>query len=113
MKDKDARRQKRKAKIRAKIKGDSKRPRFTVHRTNLHVYAQLIDDINGKVLATASDIKIKKGTKSEKAKVVGEEIAKLAKTKKINTVVFDRSGFKFHGRIKILADTAREMGLNF
>jgi len=110
---KETRRQKRKLKIRAKISGTKDMPRLAVHRTNTHIYAQLIDDNTGKTIASASDMKIAKGTKSEKAKMVGEEIAKLAKSKKITKVVFDRSGYRFHGRIKDLAQGAREGGLTF
>lgn len=110
---KETRRQKRKTKIRAQVSGTKDRPRLAVHRTNMHIYAQLIDDTIGKTIATASDQKIAKGTKSEKAKQVGAEIAKLATSKKITKVVFDRSGYRFHGRIKDLATGAREAGLIF
>lgn len=110
---KETRRQKRKTKIRSQVSGTKDRPRLAVHRTNVHIYAQLIDDHSGVTVATASDKKSVKGTKSERAKQVGTEIAKLAKEKKITKVVFDRSGYQFHGRIKELADSAREAGLIF
>ncbi len=110
---KELRRQKRKQKIRSRIIGTKERPRLVVHRSNIHIYAQLVDDNARKTLAVASDLKIKKGSKSEKAKQVGEEIAKIAKTKKITNVVFDRSGYRFHGRIKELAQGARDGGLIF
>ncbi len=107
------RRNKRIKKIRSKISGTASRPRFAVHRSNQHIFAQLIDDNSGKTILALSDLKIAKGTKSEKAKQVGEEIAKIAKSKKITEAVFDRRGFKFHGRIKELAEGARAGGLNF
>jgi large subunit ribosomal protein L18 len=107
------RRNKRIKKIRSRISGTADRPRFAVNRSNQHIFAQLIDDKSGKTILALSDLKIAKGTKSEKAKQVGEEIAKIAKTKKITEVVFDRRGFKFHGRIKELAEGARAGGLNF
>lgn len=105
---------KRKNRIRAKISGTATRPRLSVFRSLKNNYAQLIDDENGVVLASSSDLKSKdKGTKTEKAKKVGEEIAKKAAEKKITTIVFDRNGYKYHGRIKALADGAREGGLKF
>jgi len=93
--------------------GTAKRPRLCVFRSNQHIYAQLIDDDKGKVIVSAGDLDIKKGQKSEKSKEVGKLIAKKAQEKKIDTVVFDRSGFPYHGRIKALADGAREGGLKF
>ena len=107
------RRQRRKTKIRGRISGTSSKPRLSVYRSNSHVFAQLIDDEAKKTIVSASDVKIAKGSKSEKAKLVGQEIAKQAKTKKISSVVFDRAGYKYHGRIKNLADGAREEGLKF
>ena len=100
--------------IRAKISGTTERPRLSVFRSNKHIFLQLIDDSSQKTLASASDLKIKKrGTKTEIAKEVGEELAKLAKAKKIKKVVFDRGGYKYHGRVKASAEGAREGGLNF
>jgi len=99
--------------IRAKISGSSERPRLVVFRSLKHNFAQLVDDATKVTLASASDLKIKKGTKSEKAKLVGEELAKKAKEKKIEACVFDRNGYKYHGRVKALADGAREGGLKF
>lgn len=107
------RRERLKRKIRSKIFGTSSRPRLSVYRSNKNIYAQIINDETGKTLVSASDIKTKKGTKQERAKEVGVEIAKLAKSAKIDAVVFDRNGFNYIGRIKILADSAREGGLNF
>jgi large subunit ribosomal protein L18 len=93
--------------------GTSHRPRLSVFKSNKHIYAQLIDDENIKVLAAAGDLDIKKGSKTEKAKEVGKLIAKKAQDGKISEVVFDRSGFPYHGRIKALAEGAREGGLKF
>ncbi len=107
-------REKRHRRIRAKISGTKEQPRLSVFRSNKHIFLQLIDDSSQKTLASASDLKIKKkGTKTEIAKEVGKELAKLAKAKKIKKVVFDRSGYKYHGRIKASAEGAREGGLNF
>jgi len=102
-----------KAKIRAKIKGVLERPRLSVFRSNKFIYAQIIDDTSGKTLAQANDAKIKKGTKTERAKEVGKMIAEVALSKKISKVVFDRNGFKYTGRIKLVADQARASGLKF
>lgn len=114
MNKKDILRQRRRAKIRKRISGTLKKPRLTVFRSLGHIYAQLINDDNNKVLSSYSDLKSKaKGNKTEKAKSVGLEIAKLAKEKNIETVVFDRNGYKYHGRVKAVADGAREGGLKF
>ena|ERR1035437_3288810 len=102
-----------KAKIRAKINGTSERPRLSVFRSNKFIYAQIIDDATGKTLVQASDMKVAKGTKSERAKQIGKDIAEAAIAKKISQVVFDRNGFKYTGRIKAVADEARAAGLNF
>jgi large subunit ribosomal protein L18 len=98
--------------IRAKVTGTAERPRLVIYRSLANHYAQLVDDTTGKTLAGASDLKMK-GKKSERAKKVGEELAKIAKEKKITACVFDRNGFKYHGRVKAIADGAREGGLNF
>lgn len=98
------------------INGTKDRPRLFVFRSNQHIYAQLINDENAKVLISASDkdLTVKKGLKkSDAAKKVGELIAKKATEIKIEKVVFDRGGLVFHGRIKALADGAREGGLKF
>lgn len=111
---KELQRKRRHARIRSKIKGDAKKPRLLVFRSLTHNYAQLIDDESRKVLASSSDIKLKvKGSKLDRAKAVGTEIAKKAIESKIETCVFDRNGYKFHGRVKALADAAREAGLKF
>lgn len=92
----------------------SQKPRLCVFRSNAHITAQIIDDTTGVTLVAAGDLKGKsKGTKTEHAKQVWAEIAKLAKAKKIEEVVFDRAGFAYHGRVKALADGAREGGLKF
>ncbi len=106
-------RKQRHARIRSKISGTATIPRLCVYRSLTSVYAQLIDDENGKVLAGTSDLKTKKGTKSESAKTVGMELAKKAAELKITTCVFDRNGYLYHGRVKQLAEGAREGGLKF
>jgi large subunit ribosomal protein L18 len=102
-----------KAKIRASIAGTAARPRLSVFRSNKFIYAQIIDDNAGKTIAQASDAKEGKGTKSERAKVVGQMIAEACAKNKIDKVVFDRNGFKYTGRIKLVADSARAAGLKF
>ena len=102
-----------KAKIRARVSGTAVRPRLSVFRSNKFIYAQLIDDTTNKTLAEASDIKVAKGVKTERAKQVGKAIADKAQALKISTVVFDRNGFKYTGRVKLVADSAREAGLKF
>ena len=102
-----------KSKIRAKIVGTEARPRLTVFRSNKFIYAQVINDKVGKTLAEASDVKITKGTKTERAKEVGRAIAANAMKAKIKQVVFDRNGFKYTGRVKLVADEARAGGLEF
>jgi len=110
---KDIKRLRIKNRIRAKITGTTQKPRLSVFRSNKHISAQLIDDVNKVTLVSASDIKNPTGTKTDRAEKVGVEIASLAKTKGITDVVFDRNGFKYIGRIKALADKAREGGLTF
>jgi len=100
--------------IRAKISGTKARPRLAVFRSSQHIYAQLIDDDAAKVLVSASDVKMKgKGNKVSRSVEIGKQIAKAALEKKIEKVVFDRGGNVFHGRIKAVADGAREGGLKF
>lgn len=109
-----ARREKRKTKIRAKIRGTGKIPRLSVFRSHKYIYAQLIDDVKGRVIVSASEKEIeKKGTKLEKAQKVGTLIGQKALKKKIKNLVFDRSGYQYHGRIKNLATGAKEAGLIF
>ncbi len=113
MNTKETSRQRRHHRIRAKIQGNSERPRLVVFRSNTHTYAQMIDDDSKKVLCASSDMKAKKGNKTEHAKTVGTEIAKIAKEKGITTCVFDRNGYMYHGRVKAVAEGAREGGLQF
>lgn len=101
-----------------RVAGSALRPRVAIHRTNNHIYAQIVNDENGKTLvsvsdATVSSTKKAKKTKIEVAGLVGVELASEAKTKKIKSVVFDRGRFKYHGRVKALAEAAREGGLKF
>ncbi len=110
---KKERRVKIKARIRGRISGTPERPRLSVFRSNKQIYAQVIDDLAGNTLASASSKGITEGTKSEIAEKVGEAIAKKAIEAGITTVVFDRNGFLFHGRVKALADGARKGGLKF
>jgi large subunit ribosomal protein L18 len=103
-------------KIRSTIKGTPDRPRFSVFRSNMHMYVQLIDDEKAKVLIQASDKDVKHAKKQKKAdiaKELGKFIAKKAMENKIDKVVFDRGGVVFHGRVKSVADGAREAGLKF
>lgn len=102
-----------KRKIRSRISGTAARPRLSVYRSNRFIYAQLIDDGAAKTLASASDIKMGKMKKMEAAQAVGKAIAAVAKEKNISTVVFDRNGFKYAGRVVALAEAARAGGLNF
>jgi large subunit ribosomal protein L18 len=112
-------RARRKFRIRTKIAGTSERPRLSVFRSARHIYAQVIDDVEGRTLATAStlspDLKttLDKNSKTEAAKKVGALIARICLERKVDKVVFDRNGYLYHGRIKALADAAREAGLNF
>ena len=118
MKDqKTYRRNRIKNRIRKSIRGTEERPRLSVFRSNKQIYAQIIDDKKGITLVSASSavesIELQKITKIEKAKLVGKELAVKAKEAGINTVVFDRNGYLYHGRVKSLADAAREEGLIF
>jgi len=114
MDQKIERRQKIKQRIRTKVFGTAERPRLTVFRSNSQIYAQIIDDTKGATLASASSLAIKdKMTKTEKAAVVGKAIAEAAKKAGVEAVVFDRNGYLYHGRVKQLADAAREAGLKF
>jgi large subunit ribosomal protein L18 len=105
----------RKGRIRSVISGSAERPRLTVKISNLHVSAQLIDDVSSKTLAYSTTVGKKdiKGTMTAKAEVIGADIAKQAKAKKIKTVVFDRNGKLYHGRVAALAEAARKEGLEF
>jgi large subunit ribosomal protein L18 len=105
----------RKHRVRATVSGTSDRPRLSVHISNRNVVAQVIDDTTGKTVAYASTVgnKAAKGSMTERATVIGEEIAKKAKTAKVTAVVFDRGGHIYHGRVAALADAARKAGLEF
>lgn len=107
------RRNKIKTRIRGRISGTAERPRMTVFRSNKQIYVQLVDDLAGKALCAASSRGIAEGDKSAIAAKVGEEIARKAQEAGITTVVFDRNGYLFHGRVKSLADAARKGGLKF
>lgn len=112
--EKQAKMERRKKKIRAKINGTQECPRLSVFRSISHIYAQIIDDESSKTIASCSDLSLKKkGKKTDLAKEVGLEIAKQAKEKKIEKIVFDRSGYQYHGRVKAVAEGAREGGLKF
>jgi large subunit ribosomal protein L18 len=112
-----AARRKRHERIRLRLAGTEARPRLAVFRSLNHIYAQVIDDASGRTLAAASTadkaLKGSKSTKSEEAAVVGRLVAQRAKSAGVERVVFDRAGFRYHGRIKSLADAAREAGLEF
>jgi large subunit ribosomal protein L18 len=112
-------RERRKLRIRRKISGTSEQPRLSVFRSAKHIYAQVVDDAAGSTLAHASTLsrevrgEVTEATKLDAAKKVGQAIAKLLLAKGISKVVFDRNGYLYHGRIRALADAAREAGLKF
>lgn len=111
------RRQNIRYRVRRKISGTAEKPRLSVFRSNSDIYVQLIDDVKGVTVAAASsrekDVVAQKVTKTEKSKLVGQAIARKAKAIGIETVVFDRGGNLYHGRVKAVAEGAREGGLNF
>ena len=108
-------RERRHKRVRGKIAGTAERPRLVVFRSNRGIEAQLVDDLEGKTLAAASWLHLKsfKGSKTEQAAAVGKALAEAAKQAGVETVVFDRGGYLYHGRVKALADAAREGGLKF
>ena len=111
-------RQRRKIRIRKKIFGTGERPRLVVYRSNMHMYAQVVDDHVGTTLVSTSTLTLSRTQENVRcnkagAELVGKEIARLAKEKSISKVVFDRNGYLFHGRVKAVADGAREGGLEF
>jgi len=110
-----ARRKKLKSRVRGKISGTPERPRLSVFRSNKSIYAQIIDDINAHTLASASSAELKSSdaSKTDAAKEVGKNLAEKAKEAGISSVVFDRGGYLYHGRVKALAEGAREGGLQF
>jgi large subunit ribosomal protein L18 len=110
------RRRRIKRSIRKNVTGTSERPRLSVYRSNAQIYAQIIDDIDGKTLVSADSLKnesAQKVPKIEQAAIVGKDVAEKALAAGINEVVFDRNGYLYHGRVKSLADAAREGGLKF
>ncbi|VAV83507.1 LSU ribosomal protein L18p (L5e) [hydrothermal vent metagenome] len=112
-------RQKRQVRVRKKIKGTPERLRLNVFRSNKHIYAQLIEDLEGKVVASSSTMAqalkgaASKLNKTDAATKVGEELGKIAKEKGVDKIVFDRGGYLYHGRVKALADGVRSVGINF
>jgi len=117
--NRNVKRMERHYKIRNKIAGTPQRPRLNIYRSAKHIYAQVIDDATGVTLVSASTAdkeikdKVAELTKSEAAELVGQTVGQRAKEKGIDTVVFDRGGYLYHGRVKLLADGARESGLEF
>lgn len=117
--NRDAIRRRKHLSIRSKISGTAERPRLSIYRSNNNIFAQLVDDVNGVTLVSASTIdkeikgNVKNGGNIESAKLVGKAIAERAVAKEISVIVFDRSGYKYTGRIAALAEAAREAGLKF
>jgi large subunit ribosomal protein L18 len=102
------------ARVRRRVVGTAERPRLAVFRSNRHIYAQIIDDAGGRTVAAAGSVALPgDGDKKEAARRVGSELAKRAKAAGVSSVVFDRGGYQYHGRVKVLADAAREGGLDF
>ncbi len=113
---KEARRQTIRHRIRKKLSGDTQRPRLAVHRSNKAIYCQIIDDVNGRTLAQANSLEKaldQSLNKTEQAKTVGKLMAERCRALGIETILFDRGGYLYHGRVKALADAAREGGLKF
>ena len=106
-------RQRRHLRVRRRLAGTAERPRLVVYRSLKHIYAQLVDDTSSRTIATVSDHALGEGKKTEKSAEVGRQIAARAKDAGITRVVFDRAGYKYHGRVKAVADGAREGGLEF
>ncbi|MGL4538907.1 MAG: 50S ribosomal protein L18 [Cetobacterium sp.] len=117
--NRDAIRRRKHLSIRSKISGTAERPRLSIYRSNNNIFAQLVDDVNGVTLVSASTIdkeikgNVKNGGNIESAKLVGKAIAERAVAKEISVIVFDRSGYKYTGRVAALAEAAREAGLKF
>lgn len=110
---KQVRRRRRKQGVRKRVIGTSDRPRLTVYRSLKHTYAQLVDDLSGRTLVSASTIKLEKGGDRAAAVSVGKDLAAKAVAAGVSLATFDRNGFRYHGRVKALADAAREAGLKF
>jgi large subunit ribosomal protein L18 len=117
IKRKTAGRTRRRRRVRKRVSGSLERPRLSVFRSGRHIYAQLVDDLDGRTLTSASslcgEVRGKGGKPAEVAKRVGELLAARAKEKKVTAVVFDRGGYRYHGRVRALAEAAREGGLRF
>ncbi|UQS86363.1 50S ribosomal protein L18 [Nicoliella spurrieriana] len=113
--DKNKTRQRRHLRVRNKISGTAECPRLNVFRSNKNIYAQIIDDVEGVTLASAStlDSEVSEGNKTDQAKLVGKLVAERATKKNVKNVVFDRGGYLYHGRVQALAEAARENGLEF
>lgn len=115
--DRNVMRKKRHGRVRKNLSGTAERPRLNVYRSNKHIYAQLIDDVNNVTVSSAStkdkELNLANGGNVESAKQVGEALAKRAVEKGLKSVVFDRGGYLYHGRVKALAEAAREAGLEF
>lgn len=109
------RRQRRKTGIRKRVIGTPERPRLSIFRSGKHIYAQVIDDLSGKTLASANSVqaKVATGGNVEAAKAIGTKIGEVASAAGVKEVAFDRNGYRYHGRVKALADAAREAGLSF
>lgn len=107
------RRARRHLRVRKKVDGTAERPRLVVKRSLKHIYAQLVDDTQSRTLMTVSDLTVGEGKKAERSTAVGKALAAAAKKAGIKQVVFDRAGYKYHGRVKAVADGAREGGLEF
>jgi len=105
-------RMRRHSRVRRKVRGTAERPRLAVYRSNRHIYAQLVDDLSARTLVPTSDLGAADGNKTARAKRVGQAIAERARSMGVEQVVFDRGGRLFHGRVKALADAAREAGLS-
>ncbi|MDQ6634572.1 MAG: 50S ribosomal protein L18 [Gemmatimonadota bacterium] len=112
-KSRSEKRHQRHLRVRKKVAGSTERPRLVVYRSIKHIYAQLVDDITNRTLMTISSSIIEEGKKAEKSAEVGRRIAAKAKEAGISRVVFDRAGYRYHGRVKAVADGAREGGLEF
>ncbi len=112
---KESSRLKKKLRIRKRVHGSTERPRLCIFRSARHIYAQIIDDVTGQTIASASTVDVEglKNANKDTATAIGKEIAKRAQAKNIKSVVFDRNGYLYHGRVKSLAEGAREAGLDF
>ncbi len=113
MQKKTTGRTRRRMRIRKKVQGTTERPRLCVFRSAKHIYAQVVDDTQGRTIAHASSVTGAPGTKVEAAKSVGSAVAKACMEKGVEQVVFDRGGYRYHGRVRALAESAREAGLKF